>query len=229
MNQNFKKMFQVSNLKHREDGFTLMEIMVSTLIFVVLSLAVMSLFNYTLKINRKTDALRQASQSLRGFVENLVKEVHNGQIDYGVESGKVLARINASCPVAPPGTVGANYDGNNVYSLAETKLGLIDTDGNRVCIYLSSDGKDIMMQKENISPAEKMNPENFIVQPNGLKFYIRPLSDPYSHDITGVYPNIQPSVTMLLNFKLVLPTGEEVPIFYQTTIDANKYDIPNHD
>jgi prepilin-type N-terminal cleavage/methylation domain-containing protein len=225
-----KKQLQTANYK-LQTGFTLMEILVATVIFALLSVALMSLFNYTLKINRKTDALRQAAQNMRGFIETLVKEAHNGQIDYGVESGKVLANVG-SCPIAPPGTVGADYNGGEIYgpngtNLTETSLGLINTDGDRVCIYLQ--GTDIMIRKQGIDPAQKMNPENFFVEPNGLKFYIRPRTDPYSHDSSGVYPKQQPFVTMVLNFKIQLSTGEKVPIFYQTTLDTNKYDVPGHD
>ena len=70
-----------------------MEIMVATVIFAIIFSSLLSLFNYVLKINRKTEALRQSAQGARDFVEFLVKEVRNGQIDYYVSNGQYTAKI----------------------------------------------------------------------------------------------------------------------------------------
>jgi hypothetical protein len=56
-------------------------------------------------------------------------------------------------------------------------------------------------------------------------FFVRPASDPY-YTSSG-YVNVQPFVTMSLKFVVQLPTGEEVPIYYQTSVSTNKYDVPH--
>jgi prepilin-type N-terminal cleavage/methylation domain-containing protein len=83
--------------KKKNLGFTLMEIVVSTTIFAIVAAAMMSLFNYVLKINRRSEALRQSAQGLRNFVEILAKDIRNGQIDYFVINGTTQS------PVAPLG------------------------------------------------------------------------------------------------------------------------------
>ena len=198
-------------------GFTLMEIMVATTIFALLSTALMSLFNYTLKINRQSDALRQSTQGIRSMVETITKEIHNGQIDYSVQGGKDQANVTG-CPMAPPYTIGAVYNGGNVYNDSETRLGIITSAGARECIYLN--GQDLWISKEGNPTPAKLNPPNFQVQQ--LIFYIRPRIDPYYR---AAPPKIQPFVSIMLYAKTKLPTGEIVPIYYQTALSTNKYDV----
>src|SRR6266481_4238311 len=96
-------MNQESRIKNKR-GFTLMEIMVASTIFVILSGSLLALFNYVLKINRRSEALRQASQGARSFVEFLVKEVRNGQMDYYITNSSYDSTISGSSPCQPPGT-----------------------------------------------------------------------------------------------------------------------------
>ena len=63
-------------------GFTLMEIIVATTVFVIVVTSVLVLFNFVLRINRQVQATRQASQGSRNFTEILSREIRNGKIDY---------------------------------------------------------------------------------------------------------------------------------------------------
>jgi hypothetical protein len=58
-------------------------------------------------------------------------------------------------------------------------------------------------------------------------FLIRPQNDPYSSSTGFSLPKTQPSVVIVIKFVAQLPTGEQVPIYYQTAVSENKYDIPN--
>src|SRR5882672_11448170 len=120
--------------KKSQSGFTLMEIMVATVIFAIVTVALLSLFNYVLKINRRSEALRQASQGMRNFVEFLVKEVRNGQVDYYVNGGQTYS--GGIGPCAPPGSAGAAVNGASTYLNPENRLGLINTDNIQECFYL---------------------------------------------------------------------------------------------
>lgn len=241
-----------------QKGFTLMEIMVSTTIFAIVAVAMLSLFNYVLKINRKTEALRQASQGMRNFVEFLVKEIRNGQIDYYVANGQTYTAGISGSPCAPPGAVGSAVTGAKTYAFKENKLGIINTENTQLCFYLADNQtvpvyagagvfsgnavtsrpvKNLMMAKAGIVTAQTLNPPNFSVKK--LMFLIRPVCDPYTYgpsatppgpgcaDYANNYPKIQPSVTMFIQFEVILPTGETVPIYYQTSVSSNKYDIPS--
>jgi prepilin-type N-terminal cleavage/methylation domain-containing protein len=222
--------------KDGKSGFTLMEIMVATVIFAVMASATLSLFNYVLRINRRTEALRQAAQGARDFVEFIVKEVRNGQIDYYVANGSVYT--NGIGPCVPPGTVGSSPTGAATYNSQDNRLGIINTDNVQECFYYgtasstwvglnhftaASGGNTLVLQKNGVTGAQVLNPPNFRV--DNLMFLIRPLKDPYTQ--TGGLAKVQPFVTIIIKFVVQLPTGEQVPIYYQTSVSSDKYDIPN--
>ena len=230
-------------------GFTLMELVVSATIFALVSVSLLSLFNYTLQINRRSEALRQVTQGMRSFVETLVKEVRNGQVDYLVVNG-TTPYASSIGPCAPPIL---NPALTPTYASSENRLGIINSEGKEECIYLAygPGGKQslgtyvginhfqadtnpisstynptpvLVIQKSGLQP-EILNPANFSVE--NLMFIIRPLCDPYSIICDGGYQSIQPFVFMNLKFVTKLPTGESVSIFYQTAISTNKYDVPH--
>ncbi len=220
-----------------------MEIVVATTIFALVVVALTALFNYSLKINRRAEALRQATQGMRNFAEYLVKEIRNGQIDYSVtnagSSNKVAAPIGP-CPHPPSSLpVGADNDNSkgNIYGQiggnADNALGLITPEGARECIYLADgsgnpvagfSGVKLMVNKNN-SIVESVNPPNFTI--DTLIFYVRPLTDPYTNLPVGSLPEVQPMVSFMIKFTAKLPTGEQLPIYYQTSVSSDLYDIPN--
>lgn len=221
-----------------------MEIVVATTIFAFVAVAMMALFNYTLKINRRADALRQATQGMRNLTEFLVKEVRNGKIDYSVSSGKVVASPSGwRCPLpsVPVGQDNRN-DGGNIYGQgnptlgADNALGIVTTEGDRECIYLvqvdqsgveSYDPAQFTGQKLKLNKngrVEDLTPPNVFIE--YAMFAVRPLKDPYTTLPAGSSPKVQPLVTINLKFSAHLPTGEVVPIYYQTTVSSDKYDVP---
>ncbi|MBI5529879.1 MAG: type II secretion system protein [Candidatus Doudnabacteria bacterium] len=233
--------------ENKQSGFTLMEITVATSIFAVVMVSLLSLFNYVLKINRESEALRQASQGMRNFVEYLVKEIRNGQIDYYVNGGTTLnSAFSGSSPCVPP----AGGVGSNTYALKENKLGIVNTDNIQECFYFgkndgsyvdtiganpttfsapSNQNYTLVMQKAGVPNAQILNPKNLRV--DKLMFVIRPLCDPFTPSCTSYgnsYAKTQPMVTILIKFTVQLPTGEQVPIYYQTSVSSNEYDIPNN-
>lgn len=239
-----KNNFKFSSTKN-QSGFTLMEIIVSTTIFAIFTTSLLGLFNYALKINRRTEALRQASQGVRDFMEFLVKEIRNGQIDYFVSNGTTL-NPNFS-PCTAPGSLGAN-----TYGQSENKISIINTDNVKECIFLgygpggngslnSYVGNDIftknitssdpnynpkpnlVINKYGVTGSQAINPSNMRI--DNLMFNIRPRKDPYT--LNGGLAEVQPFVNILLKVTVQLPTGEQVPITYQTSVSSNKYDIPN--
>ena len=230
-----------------QQGFTLMEIMVATVIFAVVFSALLGLFNYVLRINRRTEALRQAAQGSRDFVEFLTKEIRNGQIDYYVDSGKYNASISGSSPCGPARSAGTLVSGSDpiTYAYKDNKLGIINTDHVKECFYYGnsagtyvdtvgglpstfSGGRTLIFQKFGVTGAQVLNPPNFKI--NQLMFLIRPLCDPYTQNPCTAYSGyskVQPSVTMFINFTVALPTGEQTQLYYQTSVSSNKYDIPH--
>ncbi len=193
-------------------GFTLVEIIVSTTIFAVVLSMMLTLFNYTLKINRRAESLRQATQGARNFTEFVIKEIRNGRIDYGPPPAG-LAPIGPHCSTS--------YSNNDT---GDTALGLVNIDNDQECIYLS--GSNLMLAKRvgtKDFDAQRLNPPGVDIL--SLKFYVRPATNAYD---TTTPPRIQPFVTMLVKFQVQLAAADApVVIPYQTTISTDFYDLPH--
>lgn len=242
---NFSKLF-VNNKSGPKSikngaGFTIMEIMVSTVVFTVVFVSLLALFNNVLKINRRAEALRQASQGSRDFIEFIVKEIRNGQIDFGVVD-PAAAALSPTYPLGPC-TVPANAvsAGANTYAAKENKLGVISAGNAQECFYYgkrdgsyidsggapsatfaSSTGGNLVLVKNGVTGPQIINPSNMNI--DSLAFYIRPRKDPYV--TAGGLAKVQPFVVIAIKFTVALPTGEKVKMNYQTAVSSNKYDIP---
>lgn len=245
---------------HRQNtssGFTLMEIIVATTIFAFVTVALLSMFNYTLKINRRSEALRQATQGMRNFVEYLVKEIRNGEIDYGIVNGDTYTSAwptspNPYCGLTHPASAAGKSPGAAVspgfapstYAMSSGRsnaIAIIDSEGEQKCFYFGVNGgttpagtgvfysSNGTLAEETISGFRQvLNPPNFKVE--NLMFIIRPTCDPYAlcSDYVNGHPRVQPSVELMIKFVTELPTKEKVIINYQTSVSLNKYDIPNN-
>lgn len=207
-NITFKNRLHNKRIFHESGaGFTLMEIVVATTIFVMTITLMLTLFNYTLKISRQAEALRQLTQGMRNFSEFLVKEIRNGKIDYST--------VIAGCS--------DDYKTALGYT---TFLGLINVNGERECLtWIASGGGTMYLEKEGLL-SQQINPTNFKVV--SARFYVRPTCAPDTACYASVYPAVQPFVTMALEFKLTLPTGEVKIIPYQTTVSTDQYDTPRN-
>ena len=216
-----------------DKGFTLMEVLVSVTIFATSVTLMLTLFNYNLKLYRRIEAQRQVSQSVRTTMEFLVKEIRNGTVDYSVQDG--LTVINPITPCTGPNisTSPVQSDlGGNSYSATSTYLALTNIDNERECIYWEHDGtlgdedvanNNIRLRKANLATIGRLNPVN--VKIKDLRFYIKPLRDPYT--ATGGLVEQQPSVTIVAIVSVRLPTGELRVVPYQTSVATYAYDIPS--
>ncbi|MCX6797580.1 MAG: hypothetical protein NTX98_03845 [Candidatus Doudnabacteria bacterium] len=215
-------------------GFTLMEIIIATTIFAFVITATLSLFDYALKINRKSEAIKQATQGMRNFVETFVKNIRNGEIEYGTKDSGISPRGFAVGPCGEASALTIS-SGANYYAAKENKISLINPEGGHECVfYANSSGTYVngvyndpngvlMVQKEN-GVSQRLNPVNTKIE--NFALYIRPVKDPFNNNGAG-YVKIQPNVTLMMKFIAELPTKEKVSLYYQTSISTNKYDIPN--
>jgi prepilin-type N-terminal cleavage/methylation domain-containing protein len=190
----------MKNLQKRQKGFTLIEALVATSLFVVTVVASTGVYLNTLAIHRRTDATRKASENARYVTEYLSKEIRNGMINY-------------SNAVASPCST--------TISTASRTLGLVNRDGISLCFYLgdangvlSTTGPNLWMVKGSLGPY-KINSAD--VKINNLLFYVAPISDPYA-----VGSTVQPRVTITGEVQTVGGTTK-VPI--QTSISIPKYDV----
>lgn len=194
-------MTRLKNWKTTEPGFTLIEIIVSTGIFVTVLTSMLTLFNYTLQINRRVQALREVVQGTRTFAETLTREIRNGRIDYSSWATECDASLYTKA-------------GN-------TSLGVITKSGDRLCFYFS--GEDFYLKKLSAygeTNSLLFNSPNFSVEKSTFAFTIRPSVDPN----TAPYPQIQPFVSMVGKFTVNKSGATPTTINYQTTISTDVYD-----
>ena len=188
--------------KEMQQGFTLIEALVATFLFAIVMASVTDVYLSTVKVNRRTDTIRTASESARFIVESMTKEIRNGQIDY----------FTAISPCS-------NVPASPAYSLA-----ILSSENDRICFFvgnnngqLSSSGTSLWLVKNNLSPV-KVNGTG--VNINGLKFYVAPTYNPYN---TG--SNISPRVTIAGSVQVTSGGQDNVVIPIQTTISIPVYDI----
>jgi len=76
-------------------GFTLMEVLVSLSIFAIVSVAVITMFSTSLRIEQRGSAYRGLQQNGLYIMELLGKEIRNGRIDYISYGGTVSNPVDA--------------------------------------------------------------------------------------------------------------------------------------
>ncbi len=191
------------DLKQNQKGFTLIEAIVATALFAVTVSSIMGVYLSTLKINRRTDVIRSASENARYITGFLTKEIRNGQIDY-------YGPWNSPC--------------SGIISAPANSLSLVNTDNEHLCFYLgdasglsSSNGTNLWLIKNNLL-AVKVNSSNVTI--NNLVFYVSPTYNPYS---TG--SNAQPRVTIMGNVTATSGSQDTITIPIQATVSIPIYDI----
>ncbi len=193
-------------LHKAQSGFTLIEIIVSTAIFITVVSSTLALFNYTLQINRRVQALREVVQSSRTFTETLTREIRNGRIDYH----STFSECDAT-----------NYTFSNNQSLA-----ILTKSGDKLCFYLDSASHNFMLKKQSSAGSTTnlvFESSRFKVIADTFRFYVMPKTDP--NPPTTPYPEQQPFVTILAQFELIGVDTTPTIIDYQTTISTDVYDI----
>ncbi len=185
-----------------QQAFTLIEALVATFLFAVVLSSIMNVYLSTVKINRKTDLIRTASENARYISESISKEVRNGNIDY----------YSASSPCS------TNLQSPNI------SLAIVNVDNDRFCYYqgdnvgsISSSGSNLWLVK-NTFAATKVNSPGTLI--NNLQFYISPLYNPYTSG-----SRIQPRVTISASVTTTSGSQDTITIPIQTTISIPAYAI----
>ncbi len=185
----------------KQQGFTLMEIVVATTIFASALTIMLALFNYTLQINRRVDAQRQSAQGTRNLMEYLVREIRNGKVDYLSSQGKCTPNY---------------YDDNNA------ALAIINQAGELECFYAADNNLYIVKGEAS----SQLNPTNMSVDSSTFRFIVRPSENPDPEN--PPYSGVQPFVTIMAKFQVNAPgVANPIVLPYQTVISPDVYDIPH--
>lgn len=217
------RMMRISTNK----GFTLIELLVSISVFAVVVTLSISLFNQVLRIQRRTEVLRRANQSLRNMSEFIVKEVRNGKIDYGVSGGTTpKTGYPTNCPQITQTQIN-NGDSTYVWNNSARNKGLaiVNAAGESECIYYKATEQALYLEKVGLTTPQKLSSGDVTV----TRFEVRvsPGKDPYMATGTGL-ATTQPAVQILLEVRAILPGGDARTISYQTSVSTNVYDIPRN-
>lgn len=196
---------------NKQSGFTLVEIIVSTAIFVVVMGAMLGLFTQTLQINRRVQATRELVQGSRNFTETVTREVRNGRIDY--------SSWTTECDV------------DNYLTDKNQSLAILTRSGDQLCFYLANSGIFYLKKKtpSGVYVDAVFDATRFKINPDTFRFIVRPKTDPNpdtggTTGCNGCIPGIQPFVTILAQFQLTSGNTSAM-IDYQTTISTDVYDI----
>lgn len=138
-------------LKRRsEQGFSLMEMLIATSVFVVVSMASLAIYSATLKAGRQTMALTRVQQDTQLIMQVLAKKIRSSAVNYEY--------TNYAPAVVNP----------------EDELALIDELGDQYVFKKS--GTTLTVAINN--GAEKIIPaENVVI--DDLKFFINPTTNPF--------------------------------------------------
>jgi type II secretory pathway pseudopilin PulG len=188
----------------QQAGFTLIEAVVASALFAFTVSSILGVYLSTIKINRRTDVIRTASENARFITEYLSREIKNGQMDYN-------GPVTSPCTAIP--------------AASSNSLAIINIDGDQICFYLGDDlanissaGRNLWVEKNNL-PAYKINSGN--VQVLNLIFYSNPAFNPYTSGST-----IQPRVTFTANIKSTSGTQDNIVIPIENSVTIPAYDVP---
>ena len=199
--------------KSSQQGFTLMESLVATALFTVVVSAIVTIYISTVRIQRRANAIRIASENARYISEFMSKEIRNGNFDYyGPRAG--------SC--AAPGSLSPDY-----------QIPIVNVDNERICFYLgdnngaiSASGKNLWIARGSLAQNQRLNGDNVTVE--SFRVYLTPSQNPYCNDPPGcseVGSTIQPRVTFVASIKASPDPQNSITIPLQTTISIPAYDI----
>jgi prepilin-type N-terminal cleavage/methylation domain-containing protein len=168
-------------------GFTLVEALVSTAIFVVVISALTAAFVYISKLQRRTNAIRAANDNVRYVSDFLSKEIRNGAL--------------TSTSASPIGQCGEYA--NDPSSQSSNWLQIVNVSGDLECFFLgtaevgftppslSASGPELWIVKQPAGAAVPLNPQALnlnYAQITNLTFTV------YNYDLAT--PALQPFVTI---------------------------------
>lgn len=148
----------------KEDGFTLIEMLVTLAIFSTALVIISNIFVLAGRAQNKAAEIEKVHSGARLAMETMVREIRAGKINY-------------------------NYNGylNDIDLTGEDELALLDNEGRSIVFYagecIDDSSRNCLKISINGQSADITGNDSKLVD---LKFYIRPLSDPFMLLPTGI-------------------------------------------
>jgi len=198
----------INPVKKSNRGFTLIEIMVATAIFVTATVMVTDIFVRVNNAQRKTQGIQITATDARFAFEVMAREARLGEIDYSYYPSSAV-----------------DVDGVDELALMNNendpiRFGLrgdVCPTGTTSCLAVClSDTCALTTDWTAITPRG--------VDVTNLQFFIYPDQDPFVFSGSGFNSNQQPLVTMTMTSKNVTNDAtEEVTFVIQTTVSTRIY------
>jgi prepilin-type N-terminal cleavage/methylation domain-containing protein len=185
--------------KKQKKGFSLMEMIVATALFLTVTTVSIGIFLSVTKANTKINAMQKVENEIRYIIEIISKKVRLGTIYYDYYD--------------------IVYSGN--FNNPASILALSDNANNIFYFMLNGDGSSpgiVQMSLDGGSNWSDLSTNSVIV--DSLDFYILPESDPFSQDATTIK---QPMVTLFLEAHYNRGDSSDGQIKIQTTIGSRQY------
>ncbi len=187
---------RIKRKKLRQDGFTLVEILITMAIFTTAMTTVTNIFMLSNRSQRKTQAWQASESDARFAMEVMAQAVRRGRIDYTYYGGTIAAN---------PQTVLALLD-NNGASVRFQKV----LSASIGALQISQDGG---VTWADLTPAG--------VSVNNVAFFLAPATDPFADPPAN---DLQPLITIAMNTSNTSVEGASIPpTFLQTTVSSREY------
>ncbi|HLD81678.1 MAG TPA: prepilin-type N-terminal cleavage/methylation domain-containing protein [Patescibacteria group bacterium] len=195
----------------KQKGFTLIELVVATGIFLIVSTLATGIFILNNKTQRRTQTTQQLQSELSFAFEKIAREIRFGFIYYPDFDGSL-----------PSNTLELrDSQGNPIIFRLDAGASCHSAEPTAKCVVMGVDlNADGMLQDAEFTSLTTPD-----VMVHELRFYVFPTSDPFV-DVSGFYSiNNQPEVTLVLKASNVTTQiHERQTLLLQTTIVSRAYE-----
>ena len=194
-------------------GFTLIELMISIVIFVIFLGLVSNSYVSIVRAQKNANQVRKIYSEIRTFTDMLAEEVRLGAIDYDCYD----SQFKSATPCAE-GVAGSMQKGRSPY------LALVRKGGQQKIVFKYENNKVYVakLKKGAWSKFEELVSDNLDV--THLSFAIFPDENPYLREnYNNTSKQFQPKVTVFMTVKNALNPDSQFNFNYQTTISSRVY------
>jgi len=197
----------IKKIVKNNKGFSLIEMLVATMMFVILTIMITSIFQTVVKGQYQAIAVQSVQESLRFTLEMISKELRSAKKNYidtdadGIGDAKeYLDGYGSSNKVYNTGVFGANGD----------DLHFVNKYGEHIRYYIDDGDKRLYINRDGTS---------LPITPDELE--VSNLNIRIDDDVIGAFHEIQPIVTIRMDAKL---PNYVYKVEIQTTITSRYYE-----
>jgi prepilin-type N-terminal cleavage/methylation domain-containing protein len=203
-----------------EAGFTLIEMLVSTAIFIIVVSALSSAIIYVTKLQRRTNALRTANDNVRYFSDFFSKEIRNSTPNYD-NSAAVLT--------------GCSTYSNSYGTTTQHWIQIKNVSGDEECIFLSANGTSanatgpyIWITKEVSGTTTPLAPQQLNIGSAQVTSLVFTIAHPGSYANGANADDQQPYVLIQGTVSSTKDPQNIVTVPFETSISIPMYALPSN-